>query len=64
MEIFLQALGGFGLLVIGCYIGCFISFRLGYMVGRSYGYDDCNEKWQAWYSDELNGLSQTKPSER
>lgn len=60
MEIFLQALGGFGLLGIGCFLG----FKFGFRVGRLYGYDECKDEWQAFYVGELTGNTQIKPSER
>ena len=60
MEIFLQALGGFGLLVIGCVIGC----KFGFLLGRFYGYHECKNEWQIFFDGELNGNTQTKPSER
>ena len=60
MEIFLQALGGFGLLGIGCFLG----FKFGFRVGRLYGYDECKDEWQAFYDGELSGKTQIKPSER
>ena len=60
MEIFLQAIGGLGLFGMGCYIG----FKFGFRVGRLYGFDECKDEWQAFFDGELNGNSQTKPSER
>ena len=60
MEIFLQAIGGVGLLGIGCFLG----FKFGFRVGRLYGFDECKDEWQAFYDGELNGKSQSKPSER